>query len=214
MDMFLQLSLLKFFLFFYFLFISRFGKQQQMNGTFWKTWRTAEMVDKGLDGCTNTEEHLELSSVWRRLGPVSKRCQTLEVGGSSGASSLHSRARAWDRMPTTALWSALSSSHQEGQQRNERKERGWGRGRQKNNSAWLRPDDRNKLSSAGRQTILLKLPNKMGFKESEVNDDYREKQKHIYCHTRQKEKKSLKIALAPVNRRSWRPVFNSCIHSF
>lgn len=99
MDMFLQLSLLKFFLVFYFLFISRFGKQQQMNSTFWKTWRTAEMVDKGLDVCTNTEEHLELSSVWRRLGPVSKRCQTLEVGGSSGASSLHSRARAWDRMP-------------------------------------------------------------------------------------------------------------------
>ncbi len=50
MDMFLQLSLLKFFLVFYLLFISRFGKQQQMNGTFWTTWRTAEMVDKGLDG--------------------------------------------------------------------------------------------------------------------------------------------------------------------
>lgn len=135
MEMFLRLSLLKFFLFFYFLFISSFGKQWQMNGTLWKTWRTAKIVDKGLDEWTNTEEHLELSSVWRRLGPVSERCQTLEVGGSSGASSLHSRAGAWDRMPTTALWSALSSSRQEGQQRNQRKERGWGRGRQKNNSA-------------------------------------------------------------------------------
>lgn len=54
----------------------------------------------------------------------------------------------------------------------------------------LRPEDRNKLSSAVSRTILLTLLNyRMGFKEAEVNDNYCERQKH--CFTRQRQKESL-----------------------
>lgn len=93
------------------------------------------------------------SCVWRRLGPVLKQCQTPEVGGSSGASSLHSRTWARDRMPTTALRSALSRSQQADHRKNKRT-RVEGKGdKRETEKKWnrLRPTDR----ILGRGTILL-----------------------------------------------------------
>lgn len=92
------------------------------------------------------------SCVWRRLGPVLKQCQTPEVGGSSGASSLNSRTWARDRMPTTALRSALSRSQQADHRKNKRT-RVEGKGdKRETEKKWnrLRPTDR----ILGRGTIL------------------------------------------------------------